>query len=95
VKNLSKELGSWKCVKDELISFLEKKEDSHNLIEIHLRDGDLVSASSIAARYISNTFDVERVAKACETATEQQNTITKLSSGSTFLLAKQKSLDII
>jgi len=66
IKNLSQELGSWKCVKGELIPFLEQKEDSHNLIEIHLRDGDFVSASSIASRYISNTFDAERVANACK-----------------------------
>jgi uncharacterized Zn finger protein len=66
MKNLSEEFDSWKCVKDELISFLEQNEDSHNLIELHLRDGDLISASRIALQYISNTFDAERVAKACK-----------------------------
>jgi uncharacterized Zn finger protein len=66
IKILSGELGFWKDVKDEITSFLEQKEDSHNLIEIYLSDGDFVSASSIASRYISNTIDAERVANACK-----------------------------
>ena len=66
IKHLSEELGSWKDVKDELTSFLEQKEDSHNLIEIYLKERDVVSAFKIASLYITNTHDAERVAKACE-----------------------------
>lgn len=66
IKHLSEELGSWKDVKDELTSFLEQKEDSHNLIEIYLKEGDLVLAFRIASLYITNKPDAERVAKACE-----------------------------
>ena len=66
IKHLSEELGSWKDIKDELTSFLEQKEDSHNLIEIYLKEGDVVSAFKIASLYITNTHDAERVAKACE-----------------------------
>ena len=66
IKHLSEELGSWKDIKDELTSFLEQKEDSHNLIEIYLKEGDVVSAFKIASLYITNIHDAERVAKACE-----------------------------
>jgi hypothetical protein len=66
IKHLSEELGSWKDVKDELISFLEQKEDSHNLIKIYLNEGDFPSAFRIASMNISNTHDAEKVAKACE-----------------------------
>jgi uncharacterized Zn finger protein len=65
IKHLSEELSSWKDVKDELTSFLEQKEDSHNLIEIYLKEGDLVSAFKRASLYITNTHDGESVAKAC------------------------------
>ena len=66
IKNLSEELGSWRDVKNELTCFLDQKEDSHNLIEIYLKDQDLDSAFNIASRCITNTIDVERVAKACK-----------------------------
>jgi uncharacterized Zn finger protein len=66
IRHLSVELGSWKDVKDELISFLEQKEDSHNLIKIYFKEGDLASAFRIASMNISNIHDAESVAKACE-----------------------------
>jgi hypothetical protein len=66
ITRLSKELGLWKDVKKELISFTAQKGDTHNLLEIYLRDKDLASAFKIASQHINNKYDTERVAKACE-----------------------------
>ncbi|MGC1928793.1 MAG: hypothetical protein WA667_07435 [Candidatus Nitrosopolaris sp.] len=66
ITRLSKELGLWKEVKEELTSFMAGKGDTHNLLEIYLRDKDLASAFKMASQHINNKYDIERVAKACE-----------------------------
>ncbi len=66
ITRLSDELGLWKDVKEELISFLAEEGDMHNLLEIYLRDKDLVWAFKIASQDLNNKYDTERVAKACE-----------------------------
>ena len=66
VTRLSNKLGLWKDVKEELISFMTEKGDTHNLLEIYLRDKDLASAYKIASQHVNNKYDTERVAKACE-----------------------------
>jgi uncharacterized Zn finger protein len=66
ITRLSNKLDLWKDVKEELTSFMVEKGDTHNLLEIYLRDKDLVSAFKIASQHINHTYDTERVAKACE-----------------------------
>jgi uncharacterized Zn finger protein len=66
IRHLSEELGLWKNVRDKLISFLKQKGDSHNLIKIYLKEGDLTSAFKVASLYITNRLDAESVAKASE-----------------------------
>ena len=68
ITHLSEELGLWKNVRDKLISFLKQKGDSHNLIKIYLKEGDLTSAFKIASLYTTNRLDAESVAKASEEA---------------------------
>ena len=66
ITRLSDKLGLWKDVKKELTSFMTEKGDTHNLLEIYLRDKDLASAFKIASQDITDKYDTERVAKACE-----------------------------
>jgi hypothetical protein len=66
ITRLSNKLGLWKDVKEELTSFMVEKGDTHNLLEIYLRDKDLVSTFKIASQHINHTYHTERVAKACE-----------------------------
>jgi uncharacterized Zn finger protein len=67
INHVSKELGRWKKVKDELTFFMNQKGDNHQLVEIYLRDNDLDSAFKIVSQEdASNLYDVERVAKGCE-----------------------------
>ena len=66
ITRLSDKLGLWKDVKKELTSFMVEKGDTHNLLEIYLRDKDLASAFKIASQDITDKYDTERVAKACE-----------------------------
>jgi hypothetical protein len=40
--------------------------DTHNLLELYLRDKDLASALKIASQHIDDIYDTEKVAKACE-----------------------------
>ena len=40
--------------------------DTHNLLELYLRDKDLSSAFKIASQHIDDIYDTERVAKVCE-----------------------------
>jgi hypothetical protein len=58
----------WKNDRDKLISFLKQKGDSHKLIKIYLKEGDLTSAFKIASLYTTNRLDAESVAKASEEA---------------------------
>ena len=66
ITHLSNELGLWKDVKKELTSFLAEEGDTHNLLELYLRDKDLASALKIASQHIDDIYDTEKVAKACE-----------------------------
>ena len=66
ITRLSNELGLWKDVKKELTSFMGEEGDTHNLLELYLRDKDLASAFKIASQHIDDIYDTERVAKACE-----------------------------
>src|SRR5215831_1404656 len=66
ITRLSNELGLWKDVKKELTSFMTEEGDSHNLLELYLRDKDLSSAFKIASQHIDDIYDTERVAKVCE-----------------------------
>ena len=66
ITRLSNKLGLWKDVKKELTSFMADEGDTHNLLEIYLRDKDLASAFKIASQHLNNKYDTERVAKACE-----------------------------
>jgi uncharacterized Zn finger protein len=66
ITHLSNELGLWKDVKKELTSFLAEEGDTHNLLELYLRDKDLASALKIASQHTDDIYDTEKVAKACE-----------------------------
>lgn len=67
INHVSKELGRWKKVKDELTFFMNQKGDNHLLVEIYLRDNDLDSAFKIVSKEdASNLYDAERVAKRSE-----------------------------
>jgi hypothetical protein len=66
ITRLSNELGLWKDVKKELTSFMGEEGDTHNLLELYLRDKDLASAFKIASQHIDDIYNTERVAKACE-----------------------------
>jgi len=66
ITHLSNELGLWKDVKKELTSFMAEEGDTHNLLELYLRDKDLPSAFKIASQHVDDIYDTERVAKACE-----------------------------
>ena len=66
ITHLSNKLGLWKDVKEGLTTFMAKKGDTHNLLEIYLRDKDLVSALKIVSQHVNNKYETERVAKACE-----------------------------
>ena len=66
ITRLSNELGLWKDVKEELTSFMVEHGDTHNLLEMYLKEKDLTSAFKIASQHINDTYDTERVAKACE-----------------------------
>jgi tetratricopeptide (TPR) repeat protein len=75
ITRLSNKLDLWKDVKEELTSFMVEKGDTHNLLEIYLRDKDLVSAFKIASQHINHTYDTERVRKHVKNRchTRQQN----------------------
>jgi len=66
ITHLSNELGLWKDVKKELTSFMAEEGDTHNLLELYLRDKDLASAFKIASQHMDDIYDTEKVAKACE-----------------------------
>jgi len=66
ITHLSNELGLWKDVKKELTSFMAEEGDTHNLLELYLRDKDLASAFKIASQHINDKYDTERVTRACE-----------------------------
>ena len=66
ITHLSNDLGLWKDVKKELTSFMAEEGDTHNLLELYLRDKDLASALKIASQHIDDIYDTERVAKVCE-----------------------------
>jgi hypothetical protein len=63
ITHLSNELGLWKDVKT---SFMAEEGDTHNLLELYLRDKDLPSAFKIASQHIDDIYDTERFAKTCE-----------------------------
>src|SRR5215211_4249694 len=66
IRNISMKLGTWKTVKKELTSHLERNEYSHELVKIYLNDGDLELAYRIASRNPDNLYDAEKVASALE-----------------------------
>ena len=66
ITHLPNELGLWKDVKKELTSFMAEEGDTHNLLELYLRDKDLASAFKIASQHINDKYDTERVTRACE-----------------------------
>jgi uncharacterized Zn finger protein len=66
IRNISMKLGTWKTVKKELTSHLERNGNVHELVKIYLKDGDLELAYGIASRNPDNLYDAEKVANELE-----------------------------
>lgn len=52
ITHVSNELGLWKDVKKKLTSFMAEQGDTHNLLELYVRDKDLASSFKIASEHI-------------------------------------------